>query len=196
MQLRDKGATEFTLSDAVHFQPLALVSDKMKERTVIITRGDKSAMTSGLGQTKYWRVQLDHTPSWGNPLMGWLSSCDTIAPVTSTLKFERMEQAIFWAVRHGYKYEVAHGSKYFQKPGMVETSYADNFLSKEIALKMKALGPRRSRFIFENPHSGKPAWVNWRRTPFGPDPWRPASYQTDSAWTGPEWPAPKPVHYE
>lgn len=43
---------------------------------------------------------------------------------------------------------------------------------------MDTLGPRKARHIFAHDTGRSLSWVNWRRTPFGAEPWLPAKYQT------------------
>jgi hypothetical protein len=125
--------------------------------------------------------------------MGWLSSADTAQPVTMHTKFESSEQAILFCERNGWSYEVNPGATNNRVAGRADNMYQYNFVSKEVLTQMKALGPRKARHIFANDKAGAPAWVNWRRTQFGTEPWKPADYQTDAAWTGEGWPAQKKV---
>lgn len=150
-------------------------------------------MTSGKGASQGWRIRFNTVDKWTNPLMGWISSSDTLHPVSLTTRFESPEQAIMYCERNGLAYEVNRGATSEDKAGRVDNQYAYVILPQEVTARMKALGPRRARVIFENPDGKAPAFVNYRRTQYGAEPWAPAHYQTAAAWTGPEWPARKEV---
>ena len=63
-------------------------------RRAIIYRASPSAMTSGRAAAGGWRVRASHASKWSNPLMGWLSSPDTLSPATAMQnRFETAEQA-------------------------------------------------------------------------------------------------------
>lgn len=162
----------------------------MGKRTAWITRASRNAMQSSGAATAYWLIRFSPTKKWSHPLMGWLSSADPLVSVPMLNRFERLEQAILWCERHGYKFEVQEEAVHFQRRGLAPGTYSDCFLTREVQAQMKALGPRKARFIFENPDGKQAAWINLRRTQFGPEPWKPANYQTAAAWTGDGWPAP------
>ena len=113
-------------------------------------------------------------------------------PLVMHLKFDSVEQAILFCERNGLSYEVNPGAINSRTPGRVDNLYQYNFVSKEVLATMKALGPRKSRAIFANDKAGTPTWINLRRTQFGKEPWKPANYQTETAWTGEPWPGKKP----
>lgn len=186
--------SDFSVAQATKQARLTGVAEDVKGRTAIIYRVSQHAMTSGSSASRWWGIRFSHADKWSNPLMGWVSSADTMAPIVMHLKFESPEQAIQFCIRNGYAYEVNPGATNIRKAGQVDNMYQYNFLSKEVSAQMKVLGARRARAIFANPESGKDAWINLRRTQFGTEPWKPAAYQTDAAWTGKGWPAKKPIH--
>lgn len=188
-----KSSKALTVGEATKLPILSTVAESAKGRRVIIYRISQSAMTSGQSASQSWSLRVSHVNKWSNPLMGWVSSADTLSSTQMNYAFESAEQAILFAVRNGWEYEVNPGATGIKVPGRVDNQYQYNFLSREVSAQMRALGPRKARAIFANPEGGKAAWVNWRRTPFGTEPWKPADYQTQSAWTGPDWPAPKPM---
>lgn len=148
-------------------------------------------MTSGKGASQGWRIRFNTVDKWTNPLMGWISSSDTMHPLSLTTRFESPEQAILYCERNGFAYEVNTSAISEDKAGRVDNQYAYVILPQEVTARMKALGPRRARVIFDNPDGKAAAFVNYRRTQYGAEPWAPAHYQTAAAWTGPEWPARK-----
>ncbi|HYD99832.1 MAG TPA: ETC complex I subunit [Alphaproteobacteria bacterium] len=82
----------------------------------------RNAMQSGRGRTKSWVLEYEpQTPRRPEPLMGWVSSGDTLNQVRMT--FATKEDAIAYAERHGLKYDVADPHERKVKP----RNYADNF---------------------------------------------------------------------
>jgi ETC complex I subunit conserved region. len=70
-----------------------------------IYRPAKSAMTSGMANTRLWI--LEYTPEARkhiDPLMGWTGSRDTAEQVR--MRFETREAAVDYAKRHGIAYQV------------------------------------------------------------------------------------------
>lgn len=161
-------------------------------RKAIIYRVSQSSMTSGTAASGHWALRWAYDDKWANPLMGWLSSADTLAPTSMHLRFETPEAAITLCERNGWAYEVSPASTNSAAAGKVDNQYAYNFLPRDVQARMKAAGPRKATAIFRNPAAGTATWVNYRRTQFGTEPWKPASYQTAEAWTGEPWPAPAP----
>jgi hypothetical protein len=72
----------------------------------------------------------------------------------------------------------------FSKPTM--SVYPPHILSpSHTQAKLDTLGPRKARVTFDHgvDTTRKDLFVNYRRTQFGAEPWRPANYQT-GAWGG------------
>ena len=93
-------------------------------RKAKIYRPTKSAMQSGIRNTKNWILEFDTLNAGINPLMGWESSRDTMSEVKLT--FPEKEQAINFAKKNGINYYVVEPGK--QK--IIKKSYSDNFLKK------------------------------------------------------------------
>ena len=88
----------------------------------IIRRPPKSAMQSGLANTRQWVLEFaPSTPREIEPLMGWTSSRDTRRQVT--LNFSTKEEAIAYAERHGLSYSLEEPNERVIRP----KSYSDNF---------------------------------------------------------------------
>jgi hypothetical protein len=88
----------------------------------IIRRPAKSAMQSGLANTRQWVLEFaPSTPREIEPLMGWTSSRDTRRQVTLT--FPTREDALAYAERHGISYVIEEPKERTVRP----KSYADNF---------------------------------------------------------------------
>lgn len=184
----------FDIGEARQAATTTMVTDMTRGRKVTIYRTTPSAMTSGLHASKWWSLRFAHTDKWTNPLMGWISGTDTMSALLHYTRFESPEQAIMLCERNGWDWEVDIAASYVPVRGKVVNEYSSNFLPVEVLTKMKALGPRRARHIFEG-NLRKDLFVNYRRTDFGPDVWEPADYQTQAAWTGEAWPAAKPAQH-
>lgn len=66
----------------------------------------RSAMTSGMGNTHAWVLELEASEARRiDPLMGWTGSGDTDTQVR--LRFESAEAAVAFARQHGLAYSLA-----------------------------------------------------------------------------------------
>ena len=79
-------------------------------------------MQSGTGNTKNWLLEFDTLDTGINPLMGWVSSKDTMSEVK--LEFSTREQAINYAKKNDIDYYVIEP----QKRKIIKKSYSDNFI--------------------------------------------------------------------
>ena len=89
-----------------------------------IYKPTKTAMQSGMRNTKNWLLEFDTLNTGINPLMGWETSTDTMSEVK--LEFSSKEQAISYAKRNNIDYYIIEP----QKRKIIKKSYADNFLKK------------------------------------------------------------------
>jgi hypothetical protein len=89
-----------------------------------IFRTTKNPTQSGRGRTGDWMLEFaPGEPKRIDPLTGWSGSGDTQAQVR--LRFDSKEDAIAYAERHGWRWEVEEGA-----PARAEVkpkSYSDNF---------------------------------------------------------------------
>jgi len=91
---------------------------------VRIYQPSKTAMQSGRGKTHNWVLEYEiETPRRPEPLMGWIASGDTLNQVR--LRFPTKEEAVAFAERKGWSYDVAEARERRVQP----KSYADNFRS-------------------------------------------------------------------
>ena len=79
-------------------------------------------MQSGERNTKKWLLEFETLNTGVNPLMGWVSSKDTMSEVR--LKFSTREQAISYAKKNNIDYYIIEP----QKRKIIKKSYSDNFL--------------------------------------------------------------------
>ena len=90
---------------------------------VRIYRPAKTAMQSGRARTKSWLLECEPENSrYVEPIMGWTSSDDTKQQLR--LRFATKEDAIAYARRNGYEFELEEPNL----PVVHPKSYADNFL--------------------------------------------------------------------
>tara|TARA_B100000029_G_scaffold329681_1_gene321963 strand:+ start:757 stop:1038 length:282 start_codon:yes stop_codon:yes gene_type:complete len=87
-----------------------------------IYKPSKTAMQSGMRNTKNWILEFESKNKETNPLTGWISSKDTISEVR--MKFSSKELAISYAKKNNIKYKVIEA----KSRTFIKKSYADNFL--------------------------------------------------------------------
>jgi len=90
-------------------------------KKVKIYQPTKTAMQSGLGNTKLWILEFITKNSGTNSLMGWESSTDTMSEIK--LEFDSKEIAVEYAKKNNLNYTVLES----QKRKLVKKSYSDNF---------------------------------------------------------------------
>ena len=91
--------------------------------TVRIFKPAKTAMSSGRGNTQKWILQYEAANSqYIEPVMQWTASNTTQSQVS--LKFETKEEAIAFAEKNNWKYDIQEPKQKIIKP----KSYTDNFM--------------------------------------------------------------------
>jgi hypothetical protein len=77
------------------------------DAVAVIYRPARSAMTSGLANTRRWKLRFERRSApFIEPLMGWTGGDDTLAQVELT--FQSADEAVAYARRQGLKF-VVHG---------------------------------------------------------------------------------------
>ena len=94
-------------------------------RKAKIYKPSKTAMQSGMRNTKNWLLEFDTLDSGVNQLMGWETSRDTMSEIK--LEFSSKELAISYAEKNNIDYYVIEP----QKSKIIKKSYADNFLKNK-----------------------------------------------------------------
>ena len=79
-------------------------------------------MQSGSRNTKNWCLEFDTLNTDTSPLMGWVSSNDTMSEVK--LEFSTKEQALSYVKKNNIEYYIIEP----QKRKLNKKSYTDNFL--------------------------------------------------------------------
>ena len=87
-----------------------------------IYKPSKTAMQSGVNNSKNWIIEFITSKPGVNPLMGWESSSDTYTELK--LEFSSKELAINYAKKKKIDFELIEP----RKRKTVKKSYADNFL--------------------------------------------------------------------
>ena len=90
-----------------------------------IYKPTKTAMQSGMRNTKNWLLEFDTLNTGINPLMGWESSKDTMSEVK--LEFSSKDQAVNYAKKNNINYYIVEP----QKRKIIKKSYSDNFLKSD-----------------------------------------------------------------
>ncbi len=91
---------------------------------VRILQPAKSATQSGRGRSEKWLIQpVLATSRAPEPLMGWVSAGDTLSELQSSLRFSTAEEAVAFAMKQGWAYEVEVPQERQIKP----RNYLDNF---------------------------------------------------------------------
>ena len=93
-------------------------------RKAKIFKPSKTAMQSGMRNSKNWLLDFDTIDSGIAPLMGWTTSKDTMSEVK--LEFSSKEEAINYAKKNNIQYYLIEP----QKRKIIKKSYANNFLKK------------------------------------------------------------------
>ncbi|KAJ2756112.1 ndufs4 NADH dehydrogenase Fe-S protein subunit [Coemansia nantahalensis] len=107
--------------------------ESLGRRTVRIYRPANNPMQSGRNANLKWRMDFDCLEKgdrWSNPLMGWQSTADPMAPVR--LDFASREDAIHFAEKQGWSHTVQEPQFRVIKP----KSYKQNFVYRPGKLPM------------------------------------------------------------
>ncbi len=87
-----------------------------------IYRPARSAMTSGMGNTKRWVLEFQSdSPLYSDPLMGWTGSDDTKRQIR--LRFDTLEDAQAYAKKYNIHVDILP----VQPRRRILQTYADNF---------------------------------------------------------------------
>jgi len=116
-------------------------------RVVQIMQNNKSPTQNVTHKEKAWIITWQDkisTDNWDNPLMGWVSGADPMQNMKLQLLFDTKEQAVRFAKKRGWSYEVAPEIQRDYEEGEVE--YQDNFLSKVVARKVQSDGAKCNWF--------------------------------------------------
>jgi hypothetical protein len=125
------------------------------QRKVEIAPYPGKTLQSGDRFDNLWQIKWQRDAErWSNPLMGWTSTADPMSNVQ--LDFDSREDAIAFAERNGWDYEVKPEIGVgMHEPG--EIQYSHNFLPKRTMEIVKSEGGIKSKH-FNNPKYGNSHW--------------------------------------
>ncbi|EFN57098.1 hypothetical protein CHLNCDRAFT_143905 [Chlorella variabilis] len=108
-------------------------------RKVVIYSPARTAGQQGVSQTAAgggpaWKIQHENKAKWVNPLIGWTSTADPLENVGRQLYFPSKDDAIAYAEKNGWSYEVQE----YHNPNKARPKryigYGDNFSVKRKGL--------------------------------------------------------------
>ncbi|KXZ55673.1 hypothetical protein GPECTOR_2g1223 [Gonium pectorale] len=83
----------------------------------------------------HWSMELlDYSEKWVNPLIGWTSTADSMQQAAVALQFYSADEAIAFANRQGWSYEVEQPNEPRQGRSRRWATYGDNFSVKRHGL--------------------------------------------------------------
>lgn len=107
------------------------------KRKAIILAASRVAGQQGFGNTVEnaaapgWRIEFEAQAKWQNPLQGWNSTADPLENVgRSSLFFYTRDQAVAYAQKAGWEYEVAEPNLPRKDRQRRFAGYGDNFTVK------------------------------------------------------------------
>lgn len=85
-----------------------------------------------------WKLQFPVKTQWVNPLIGWSSTADVMHTVANQMYFASKEEAVAFAERNGWRYEVEepHARTHVRPKRYI--GYGDNY-----SVKRKVMGTWR-----------------------------------------------------
>ena len=110
-------------------------------RTIVIRQNKASMRQSPLENEREWGIFFTEdgvaAEKWTNSLMGWTSNADPYQ-CAPPLRFANAAEAVYFAKKRGWKYEVQHPIVRYQRRD--EAQYQDNFLPQAVALRVQKEG--------------------------------------------------------
>lgn len=94
------------------------------------TAGQQGVSQTALGGGPAWKVEHDNQAKWVNPLMGWTSTSDPLENVSRQLYFPTKEEAIAFAEKNGWDYQVQEYKTPIKTRPKRYIGYGDNFSVK------------------------------------------------------------------
>ncbi|DAZ98362.1 TPA: hypothetical protein N0F65_000681 [Lagenidium giganteum] len=123
-------------------------------RKVHIFKPARHQMQSGTYATKHWEIRFDSAQTWQNPLMGWTSTAEPFHGMV--MKFDKEEDAIAFAERQGWVYDIQEPAPVGDFEG--ELAYSHNFLPLDVENYINKHG-KRAHVHFRHPTGRRSNWV-------------------------------------
>lgn len=131
---------EISALDPAHMNQMPLNLSTGEERIVVIRQEEANNSQAPLNVEKEWIIsfqddeELSHC--WDNPLMGWVSSSDSLANSHRLqMPFRNAEDAVYFAKKRGWQYVVEEPIMRMGRDD--DAQYQDNFLPQDVALRVK-----------------------------------------------------------
>eukprot|EP00941_MAST-03F_sp_MAST-3F-sp1_P000644 g644.t1 len=154
---------------------LAGTSEYFKGKTCTIKKATNLTVQSSDYSVRHWTIDFGvQDDKWTNPLTGWTSSRDTLRQISPHMKFESAEQAIDFAKRQGWDYEVQEDMSKYKEDFDGEKDYGDNFLTQLAKSKVAKVGEKQFSY---GRSANTSAWVNTKRSKYGNEAW------SDKKWS-------------
>ncbi|XP_065912330.1 NADH dehydrogenase [ubiquinone] iron-sulfur protein 4, mitochondrial-like [Dysidea avara] len=109
------------ISQSLGSTNLSGVPEDQRKRYARIFIPARNAMQSGTNNTHNWKLEFENDERWENPLIGWTSTADPLSNMT--VSFDTKEEAVAFAIEHGWSYEVVEPAR----PKMKTKTYGSNF---------------------------------------------------------------------
>jgi len=135
--------SEITFLDPAHTNQDPLDLSTGETRVVTIKQEEANPMQAPTNVEKQWHIsfqdegELAH--AWDNPLMGWVSSSDSLANSSRLqMYFKTAADAVYFAKKRGYKYTIEE--PILRKGRSDDAQYQDNFLPQNVSLRVRQEG--------------------------------------------------------
>ncbi|CAJ0580225.1 unnamed protein product, partial [Mesorhabditis spiculigera] len=120
VEVRHESAAEAASISGVPMEHLA-------GRTVRIYRPARGTSQAAFGRsTDVWKIEFDSRERWENPLMGWASNGDPQSNTSMMLTFASREDAIHFAEKNNWQWEVEKEQLREIRPKSYSWNYAWN----------------------------------------------------------------------
>lgn len=129
---------------------LSGMPEEQSRRKVVIAQRMNKTLQSGSSFVHQWQITWPNQERWMNPLMGWTSSADPMSSLKLT--FDTREEAMAFAERNGWTYEVRKATSKSVRPQGYNL-YSHNFLDKRTIEVLKREGHKCT--VFDNPGYGE-----------------------------------------
>ncbi|PSC73174.1 NADH dehydrogenase [ubiquinone] iron-sulfur mitochondrial [Micractinium conductrix] len=98
------------------------------------TAGQQGVSQTAAGGGPAWKIQHENKGKWINPLMGWTSTADPLENVGRQLYFSSKEEAVTYAEKNGWEYEIEEYHNANKARPKRYIGYGDNFSVKRKGL--------------------------------------------------------------
>jgi len=131
--------SEIAALDSVQSEMDSVMPDG-RRRIVSIRQMEARVTQAPTDTEKRWIISFsddgEGAETWNNPLMGWVSGADPMAPsITLQMDFDNAAAAVYFAKKRGWKYIVEEPIYRYGRSD--DAQYQDNFLPQAIMSKIR-----------------------------------------------------------